>query len=322
MTKVSIIVPIYNVESFLPGCFDSILAQTMTDFEVLAVNDGSPDQCQAIIDQYASKDSRIKPLFKQNGGLSDARNYAIPYVQGEYIFFLDSDDTMLPNTLEALLHCAEKNNSDLVICGYNEVSCNTSSTKSIISDFRIKEGGLMENPQILNRLPHCAWNKLYKAVLFKEKGIRFPKGYYYEDAGTSPIVYLNAKRISYLPMALINYLVDRPGNITQSVSPKIMDILADLKLVNEYYIQYDDFEQFKPELCLFNIRLIYDNLWKLKQVRDKKFIEKFLRESFQHLNYYFPNWKKNEFFNKSGIQAKIMQIIMTNRMLYQRFLTR
>ncbi len=323
MPKVSVIVPIYNVEAYLPKCFDSLRKQTFQDFEVLAVNDGSPDQSQKIIDQTVLEDKRFVALKKENGGLSDARNYAIPFVQGEFIFFLDSDDSLVPEALEHLVQKAEKDGADLVICGYNEVSCNGRPSRPVVSSYEPEVGSLKQHPEILNKLPHCAWNKLYKASLFKEKGITYPKGLYYEDCGTSPIVYLEAQRISVLKEPLIDYLIDRPGNITQSVNRKIMDVVANLKRVNDYYRDRDAFEIFRKELCLFNLRLIYDNLWKLKLVKeDREFIDTFFEVAFQHLNDYFPEWRKNSYFKHKKGKDLILAWIMKRPRWYQAYLSK
>lgn len=322
MPKVSVIVPIYNVENYLVQCFESIRNQTMGDFEVLAVNDGSPDNSQEIIDRYVQMDSRFKSLIKENGGLSDARNYAIPYVNSKYIFFLDSDDSLVLDALEKLVNHAEKTDSDLVICGYYEVSCNGKPVNPVVYTKEIHSGSLQECPDILNALPHCAWNKLYSSHFFTELGITYPKGLYYEDCGTSPLVYLHAKKISYLAEPLIQYLIDRPGNITQSVNYKIIEVVENLKRVNDYYHQQGMFHKLENELCLFNLRLIYDNLWKLKMVDDEAFVSRFFQEAFQHLNQSFSNWKTNEFFDRKNLKGKLIAWMMKNPKIYQWYLTK
>lgn len=321
MVKVSVIVPIYNVEHYLKKCFDSLQKQILNEIEVLAVNDGSPDHSQEIIDWYVNQDSRFIALKKENGGLSDARNYAIPYVKGKYIFFLDSDDSLKPEALEKLFNKAENTESDLVFCGYNEVSCNGISPVTIHCNENIS-GNLKDYPEILNELPHCAWNKLYRSELFTEKGIRFPKGLYYEDSGTSPIIYLESNKISVISDALVDYLIDRPGNITQSVNHKIIDVLDNLKRVNEYYQNKNQFDYFKDELCLFNLRLIYDNLWKLKMVEDQQFIDLFFYQAFEHLNNTFPQWKKSRYFQGKGIKMHMINFIKKEPKLYKRYLNR
>lgn len=116
--KVSIVVPIYNVEAYLSRCLDSILSQTLQDIEVIAVNDGSTDASGEILDQYASKDTRIIVIHKKNGGVSAARNDGIQLVKGEYIGFVDPDDWIDHDMYEALYHSAVEEKADIVMCTY------------------------------------------------------------------------------------------------------------------------------------------------------------------------------------------------------------
>ncbi len=121
--KVSVIVPIYNVEQYLPRCIESLLNQTLDNYEIILVNDGSPDQSQKIIDQYQKMyPDKIVGLIKENGGLSDARNYGIPYAKGEYISFLDSDDYVDCTFLEKMYNKAIETQSQIVVCGYYGVN--------------------------------------------------------------------------------------------------------------------------------------------------------------------------------------------------------
>ena len=119
--KLSIIVPVYNVEPYLRRCIDSILAQTFTDFELILVDDGSPDNCPAICDEYAEKDPRIVVIHKQNGGLSDARNAGLDIARGEYIGFVDSDDYIDAEMYEKMYNAAIMHNSDIVSCAYERI---------------------------------------------------------------------------------------------------------------------------------------------------------------------------------------------------------
>ena len=121
MPKISIIVPVYNVEEYIHRCIDSILAQTFTDFELILVNDGSHDQCGKICDEYAENDSRIKVIHKKNGGLSDARNAGLEIAQGEYIGFVDSDDYIEHDMYEKLIEACKEYNSKLAMCGRYKV---------------------------------------------------------------------------------------------------------------------------------------------------------------------------------------------------------
>ena len=119
MPKISVIIPVYNVEKYLPMCLDSVLAQTFTDWQAICVNDGSPDNCDKILAEYASLDKRIVVVNKENGGLSDARNVGMKHATGEYIMFLDSDDFIHPQTMEIAYRMACRDNSDIVAYTYH-----------------------------------------------------------------------------------------------------------------------------------------------------------------------------------------------------------
>ena len=114
MPKVSIIIPVYKVEKYLPDCLNSVLSQTFQDWEAICVNDGSPDNCGKILDEYAQRDKRIKVIIQENQGLSLARNNGLKQAKGEYILFLDSDDFIYPQLLEICVSLAEKENAQMV----------------------------------------------------------------------------------------------------------------------------------------------------------------------------------------------------------------
>lgn len=133
--KLSIIVPVYNVEPYLRRCVDSILNQTFSDFELILVDDGSPDSCGAICDDYAARDRRIKVIHKANGGVSYARNEGLDIAQGEYIGFVDSDDYIHPKMYEILVGVIEREQVDLVQCGYQRVCPEETTTYFPIDGF-------------------------------------------------------------------------------------------------------------------------------------------------------------------------------------------
>ncbi len=181
----SIIVPIYNVEAYLPRCIDSILAQTYTDFELILVDDGSPDNCPSICDEYAEKDSRIIVIHKENGGLSSARNAGLDIAQGDYIGFVDSDDFIHPQMYERLMESLTDNNADISICNFERVNeagnpisdlyplltSSVSSGINILRDF--KKSGYLNIQYIV------VVNKVFSRDLWNN--IRFPIGRIHED---------------------------------------------------------------------------------------------------------------------------------------------
>jgi len=177
MPKISVIVPVYKVEPYLCRCVDSILAQTFTDYELFLVDDGSPDRCGEICDEYAEKDDRIRVIHKPNGGLSDARNAALDLMTGEYVAFIDSDDWAAPDMLESMYRAAVEHQCDMAVCNI----CNAYSG-GIREDLyvpAIKERVVEGEERYETLYQPSACNKLYKSYIFKE--LRYPKGRMYED---------------------------------------------------------------------------------------------------------------------------------------------
>ncbi len=318
MSKVSIIIPIYNVEDYLAKCLQSCLDQSYRDLEILCVNDGSPDNCQSIIEEFEKKDSRVKGLIKENGGLSDARNFGLERAGGEWFFFLDSDDSLTKDAIEVLMKKAEETGADLVMGGFREMSYTGQLVREVVNA-EFAPCALKDMPQLLHTYPHCAWNKLYHASLFMKTGIRFPKGLYYEDVGTSPLIMLEAEKIAYVAYPLVNYLVDRPGNITQSVNKKVREILEELEIVNSHYRQKGVFETFREELCYFNISMVFDNLWKMKLSDDDEYIKKFFDDSYAFLDENFENWRKSAYFREMGFARRNL---LTMKDAYRLYLKR
>ena len=154
MVKVSVIVPVYNVEPYLDKCLNGLVNQTLKDIEIIVVNDGATDNSQQIIDRYAKQYDNVISLVKQNGGLSDARNYGIPYATGEYIGFIDSDDFMEYDMFEVLYKKAKEDDSDIV-------ECNLRHTYSDSEDIEIGKE-IYDKKEMIMFGRSVVWNKIYK----------------------------------------------------------------------------------------------------------------------------------------------------------------
>lgn len=215
---VSIIVPIYKVENYLHRCVDSILQQTYSNLEIILVDDGSPDQCPQICDKYASIDSRIKVIHKKNGGLSDARNYALDIMKGDYVTFVDSDDYIANNMIELFMQSILTHQCAMVVCGVNIIDAKQNIyDKRNIDKSQLFTGAEITKQIIKDNFPHnFAWGKLYKSTLFND--IRFPKGRYYEDIATIYKLTAKCKNIFCLSNNLYFYFLGREGNITSELS--------------------------------------------------------------------------------------------------------
>ncbi|MTN46358.1 glycosyltransferase [Turicibacter sanguinis] len=216
--KISVVVPIYNVENYLDKCLYSLYEQTFKNFEVICVNDGSLDKSEEIIDKYIELNNNIfKKINKINGGLSDARNVGLDYCKGQYVMFLDSDDWIEKECLEDMLSLLEETDSDVVVCGINNVTL----AGKILNKCCLFEKKIISKEELLLQ-SNSAANILFKRSLFEE--IRFPLNKWFEDLATIPLVLAKCNRIGAVDKCYYNYLY-RPNSITKTYNDKILDIL-------------------------------------------------------------------------------------------------
>lgn len=227
MPEISIIVPVYKVEKYLDRCVQSILEQTFTDFELILVDDGSPDNCPKMCDQWASRDERIRVIHKENGGLSSARNAGLDIASGRYIGFVDSDDWIFPYMYEVLFSLIKKNDYDISICGItravgDRVSINyQQDLECIYTQEEYLKKILKVNTQDSN---HYAWNKLYKYEVMKN--VRYPEGLIDEDVEGTFLAVLNANKIIEVKRICYVYWIN-PNSITTSLfNEKQLDYLT------------------------------------------------------------------------------------------------
>ena len=212
---VSIIVPIYKVEPYLRRCLDSIVNQTYTNLEIILVDDGSPDGCPQICDEYAVKDNRIVVIHKENGGLSDARNAGLDICKGEYISFVDSDDYVDQNYIESLIEPTKKGSFDFIIADYQ-----SSNEKKDSTHLSCKDGPIQDNLTIIciycnQQYPPSAWAKLYEFSFLKENQFHFQKGLLFEDQLWSCTLARSAKNIYIIHKQIYHYTT-RTDSIMQS----------------------------------------------------------------------------------------------------------
>lgn len=226
--KVSVIVPVYKAEKYLHRCVDSILAQTFTDFEVLLIDDGSPDRSGEICDEYAKKESRVRVFHKVNGGVSSARQCGIDNAQGEYTIHVDPDDWVEPNMLQELYAKAKEDDADMVICDFwSEYEKRQIYNKQQPSKLDSK----VVFRELLQQL-HCScWNKLIKLSCYNDFNIHFPMEMnLWEDRYVMLNITMHPIKISYLPKAFYHY--DNFSNINSIVrKPSIRDLNSMIFLI-------------------------------------------------------------------------------------------
>lgn len=219
--KISVIVPIYNVEKYLRQCIDSIINQTYKNLEIILVNDGSPDNCGAICDEYSSKDERIKVIHKKNGGLSDARNVGLEIASGDFISFVDSDDWIDIDTYEIMMNNIIKYNANIAVSNINYVYDEKSKPKYDEENIHI-----FNREEAMNELIHdglvqaVVWNKIYKKELLDN--MQFKVGKLNEDEFFTYKICARAEKIVYIPNILYQYR-QRENSIMSNYSIKRLD---------------------------------------------------------------------------------------------------
>ena len=236
MSKISIIVPVYNAEAYIRKCIDSLLSQTFSDFEILLIDDGSPDNSGKICDDYASIDNRVKAFHKENGGVSSARQMGLEHAVGEYIIHADPDDWVEPDMLESLYIKAIDENADIVICDYSIVY--TSGNVKRISVCPPMDNIACLKKIISGEVHASLGNKLVKRSLYFDNGISFIYGLNMcEDLSVMFRLVFYAEKIAYLPQSLYNYVQGHTGSYTSSTMnlAQQKDAIALINLFEDFF---------------------------------------------------------------------------------------
>ena len=229
---ISVIVPVYKVEGCIVRCLDSLRRQSLTDIEIIMVDDASPDRCGKICEEYATKDTRFKVFHNhKNRGLSAARNLGIGYATSDYLMFVDSDDWVHNDFCKEAYECAVRYQADLVMFDHikinkhgNYIRCGSDNDPIFSEGYKTGEEAM---DLVLSDGGNSAWNKLYKKELFE--GISYPEGYLFEDTGTTYKLVAKASRVYYLDKALYYYCL-RDGSISTIKSKKMIEDRVNLNL--------------------------------------------------------------------------------------------
>lgn len=283
MEKISIIVPVYNVEQYLENCINSILNQTFKNYELILVNDGSTDNSGNICDRYKQKDSRIKVIHKKNEGLSSARNTGLDIACGKYIGFVDSDDSIHPRMYEILYELIKKYKADISCCNYKNIYNLVVKSHKELELTEIVE---MNNIEAINNLSNkdmgiklvLAWNKLYKKNIFDN--LRYGVGRIHEDSFIAHKILYKCKKIVYTNNKLYYYL-QRQNSITSTFSYKknVDYILAQserMKFCKK--IGLSDVVYSIAKVYEYNLFYLYKEISNNK--RDNEYLLKILRRNF------------------------------------------
>lgn len=254
---VSVIVPVYKVEAYLPQCLDSLAAQTFRDVEFILVNDGSPDNCGRILREYASRNANFRVIEQENRGYSGARNTGLAAATGEYIGFVDSDDWIEPRMYEMLIRLARESNADIAQCGYQYYfeQDRRSAVRDIswVARLITQSGGTLRGAEQVLFDDGCIWSKIYRRSMVRENQLRFdPTLQMAEDVPFFWKSLCLAKRISVTTEPLYHYRVQRPGQQTSFSDDRLFSFFR-LFDIMDGFLQAHDLAYLDP--FLLHLRL-------------------------------------------------------------------
>lgn len=241
---VSVIIPVYKVEAFLLRCLNSVSRQKYPNLEIILVDDGSPDSCGAICEEYASRDSRFRVFHKTNGGLSDARNYGVAHCNGDYITFIDSDDYVSDDYVEYLYSIMVAHGADAAVCCHQRTSTDDLFTydhadnKESFAVSGVEACRLLFDHDHAVKYDATAWARLYKAEIVRDNP--FPVGRLFEDIATTPKYYAQCRSIAFGEKICYAYYVNPKGIMgAQSRTPKALeDYIWVMSKRSDFYAEY------------------------------------------------------------------------------------
>ena len=307
MKKVSIIIPVYNVEKYIRRCLNSLVNQTLSDIEIIVVNDGTPDNSQTIIDEYVKKyPNKVIYIIKENGGQGSARNLGLEKATGEYIGYVDSDDYVELNMYEELYNKAKESNSDIIVCGNNLQSEN----------YELISKDDVETEFLLGKM--AVWNKLYKRKILIDNKIKFRSKVWYEDLDFTMKVYFSSKKISYVDNHLYNYLLREGSTMNNDNIIRNLELIQAFDSLIDFCKEKDLYDMNKDKIefiCIYHMyifaitRVLNTN----NKYKDKiEIINKFKK----YIKFNFPNFKKNKYICIIPKKRKLIYTLINMNLYY------
>ena len=285
---ISVIVPVYNVESYLKNCLDSILSQTFPYFELICVNDGSTDSSRKILEEYKQRDNRIKIVDKENGGLSSARNAGMKVATGEFFSFIDSDDWVDKTLLEKLYKSINDNNSDIAICAvhqFDELNQKIDDSNPYYTleffdkSFDNRAFSYKDTKPFIMDVCVMAWNKLYRYSLIEKYNAVFPDGLIFEDGPFFFTIFFKTERVSIVRDFLYYYRINRKNSIIQKAGKKFLNVIDVAEIM---FSKIKDLEDFDDIRYIFFRKKVEDFIFRFEHLNPKykkDFAKKLAKES-------------------------------------------
>ena len=297
--KVSIILPVYNVEKYLSACLDSLLAQTLEEIEIVAVNDGSTDGSLQILQAYQSLNPEKLFIFStENHGVSRARNYGFAHSHGEYVWFVDSDDFVEPDACRLLYEKATADGNDLVLFRYYNVDSETGVRKEYIASCHNQNFRVADKPYELPAISPYPWIKFIHRDLFN--GLCFPEGIRFEDLPVAYLLAVTARSIGYVDQCFYNYR--KNVGFLSRLTPSTLHIRNAIIFMKEEMEKLGLFEQYQTELDFIAVRHFFYRFWKLLtnyETDQKELKLQLINELFDYMESNIPDWENNHYVRYS-----------------------
>jgi len=306
MKKVSVIIPVYNVEEYLPKCLDSLINQTLKDIEIILVNDGSPDNSQLIIDNYKKKDKRIISIIKENGGQGSARNLGLTKAKGEYIAYVDSDDWVEKDMLEVMYNKAKEQDLDIVICGYKNVY-KDKEEEVLIPKYLLTDTLADKNSKIFNTI--SPWSKIYKREFLINSKVFFEENkVWYEDFAYSVKLLSSTSKIGIVNKPLYDYLIRENSTMNNTKILKNLDILLAVDDIIAYTKKKKIYKKYYPEIEYMAIEnVLISTITRIIRAKgDKDVKREVINKLLKYMNDNFKGYKKNKYLNCLTNNRKII----------------
>lgn len=310
MKKLSIIIPVYNVEKYLPKCLDSLLDETVKDYEIILVNDGSTDGSLTVAEGYRVRYPELFTVITtENRGQGHARNVGIENAHGEFLYFIDSDDYLTDGGLRGIASCLGR---DFDICIFDSIAVNVEGKelKYMKGCDRDHDLNLQDYPGLILQGPDV-WNKIFRRSLFLESGVRFPSGVWFEDLCTVQKLYFYTDKVIYIPVAWHRYL-QRYDSVTNTrkvlrnleIIPAVDDVVA-------FYREHGLGERLRDELeflafyCQFLTSSVRVNLCDWRSPVQEELMRNFLEK--------FPQYEKNPYVQRMSRRHRLLTRLLMNR---------
>ena len=309
--KVSVIVPVYNVEKFIDKCLNSLVNQTLKEIEIIVVNDGTKDNSQKIIDKYVKKyPDKIKSYIKENGGQGSARNYGLEKANGEYIGYVDSDDFVEKDMYKKLYNKAKENNYDIVVCGNYNVSedYQNKNIDTFINNYNTDLENIFFGKM-------AVWNKIYKRDILIKNKLEFKEKVWYEDLAFTLKAIMNSNTFAFIDEPLYDYLIREGSTMNNSNVKRNLEILEAFNDILSY-IQHNKKEEYFSKIEFLAIDHIYISaiVRVLKAEADDKVKRETINKLIDYMNKKFPNYKNNKYINTLSKNRKIIYKLINIKM--------